>query len=339
MASARWQSPSLPPSALAVDRHSGIDRPCNVLPGGGGRISAGMLDRTEHAKRGKFSKDEVSAGENDDGAAGGTCVPPLIADQEERVQVVMAWAGQRVSTRLALKPSAACHGVGAFADSDIQAGDLIMRMDRTLVVTHQTCLKSLPALESVARMPEFSSFILWLVQQRLLGERSAWCGYVQTLPAPVDIRSALFLDEDSLSRIPIGGVREACNRVRARVRCALDFIAEMARDSPQVAKLFHQNPRLFDRGLGLWASAVLLSRAFTVRGRTILLPCIDLVNSQRHAASCELQFDAMGSPILRATSAVPKSQEVFIEYGAGKSDAYLIAHYGYCHGCHAQEDV
>jgi hypothetical protein len=106
-----------------------------------------------------------------------------------------------------------------------------------------------------------------------------------------------------------------------------------------VAELFHQNPRLLDRELGLWAAAVLLSRAFTVRGRMLLLPVIDLVNSQRHAATCELQFDATGSPILRATSAVPKSQEVFIEYGAGKDDAYLIAHYGYCHGCHAQEDL
>jgi hypothetical protein len=263
-------------------------------------------------------------------AACETAVPDLVLDQQQRVHVIMGWAGSRVLTRgLAFAPSPACHGVGGFADSDIRAGDIILRLDRALMVTHQTCFKSLPPLERV-QMPEFSSLVLWLVQQRLLKERSAWHGFVRTLPGPADIQSALFLDEDTVSNLP-DEVRGACQRARARAAAALGFIAETVRDSPQVAELRDQLPRLFDRELGLWAAAVILSRGFNVKGRTLLLPFVDLVNSQRQGATCELEFDATGAPILRATSDIPRAQEVFIEYGVEKSDADLLANYGYSH--------
>ena len=57
-----------------------------------------------------------------------------------------------------------------------------------MMVTYQTCCSSLPELET-AGMPEFSSFMLWLVQQRLLGADSAFHGYIRTLPAPDDMQS------------------------------------------------------------------------------------------------------------------------------------------------------
>ena len=179
-------------------------------------------------------------------------------------------------------------------------------------------------------MPEFSSFILWLAHQRTLGESSHYCGFIRTLPAPADMQSAIFLDEGEIRALP-PSLRRACENARVRTDAALNFIEDMARESPQLADLFSDHPQLLDRDLRKWAAAILLSRGFTVRRHMMLLPAIDLVNSLRNGATCELQFDASGAPILRSTCAVRQGTEIFIDYGNDKSDEELMACYGYSH--------
>ena len=319
-------------------------------------------------------------------------LPPLIRDGRARVSATLAWAGAHLRTALCFENSAACHGVGAFAPRQgastggFHCGDTVLQLSRAAVVTQQTCLAALPTLDALraaggqGSLPEFSSFVLWLAQQRLLGECerrcSAFGAWVLTLLAPADLRAtALFMDDAAFAALgniqaaapaaaapaapapaaavtaaavtaaaavvaQSGGGREldnsiraarfaACRVVRARVSACLNFIE--ARNAE--ALLLVQQPLVpagFDRALGTWAAAILLSRAFCVNSRMLLLPVIDLVNSSRDAATCELQFDAAGAPLLRATARVPAGSEVFVNYGAEKSDADLFACYGYC---------
>jgi len=214
------------------------------------------------------------------------------------------------------------------------SSDCILQINRNMMVTYQTCCSSLPELET-AGIPEFSSFMLWLVQQRLLGAASAFHGYVSTLPGPGDMQSqALYMDEAKVSSLP-ARARSACESARSRFTAALDFIEHKMEESPPVIKLFQDSPALFDRDLNRWASAILLSRGFKVRNRLVLLPIIDLLNSQRSGATCDLIFDAAGAPLVRAIAHVPKGQEVFLNYGENKSDEELRAYYGYDH---AQEE-
>ena len=253
--------------------------------------------------------------------------PSLIRDPDERVSIVTAWAEDRWSAALRFERSAACQGVGGFARRDIFAGDIILRIDRTLVVTQQTCCETLGELEA-ARVPEFSCFVLWLVHERLRGDMSAFHGFVRTLPSPDDMSSAIYMDDAALSALSVV-TRDACARVRQRADACLEYIAA-ARPAFARSQL---DARLFDRALLTWAASIVLSRAFCVSGRMVLLPLIDLVNSSRDCSTCELQFDARGEPVLRATSDVACGVEVMISYGSEKCDAELLASYGYSHKC------
>jgi len=173
--------------------------------------------------------------------------------------------------------------------------------------------------------------MLWLVQQRLLGADSAFHGYIRTLPAPDDMRShALYMDAASMASLPTD-VRNSCESACMRAGAAFDFVKNKAKESSAIKRLVRRRPQLLDRDLNLWAAAILLSRAFKVKERMVLLPIIDLLNSQRTGATCDLFFDATGSPLVRATRHVRHGQEMFLNYGANKSDAELKAFYGYSH--------
>ena len=212
--------------------------------------------------------------------------------------------------------------------------DCILQIDRSMMVTYQTCCSSLPEIEK-AGVPEFSSLMLWLVQQRLLGAASSFRGYVQTLPAPEDMHSqALYMDDAKIKSLPTA-TQSACQSARARFAAALDFITNKSKESPALAKLFRSCPALLDAGLHRWAAAVILSRGFKVQNRLVLLPIVDFLNSQRRGATCDLLFDAAGSPFVRAIGPVPKGHEIFLNYGENKSDEELMAYYGYNH---AQQD-
>ena len=113
--------------------------------------------------------------------------------------------------------------------------------------------------------------------------------------------------------------RDACARVRQRADACLEYIAA-ARPAFARSQL---DARLFDRALLTWAASIVLSRAFCVGGRMVLLPLIDLVNSSRDCSTCELQFDARGEPVLRATSDVACGVEVMISYGSEKCEVRL----------------
>ena len=62
----------------------------------------------------------------------------------------------------------------------------------------------------------------------------------------------------------------------------------------------------------------------------MLLPVIDL-HSNRDSHSCELSFDSSGDLLLTATTTILQASEVFINYGEEKTDAELMALYGYDH--------
>ena len=148
-------------------------------------------------------------------------------------------------------------------------------------------------------MPEFSSFMLWLVQQRLLGSDSPFYGYIITLPAPDDMRShALFMDAALMASLP-ADVRTACESACTRAEAALDFVKNRANEDSAMKRLVQRRPQLLDRELNLWAvassdirtyilpehlvlpsysytalyvslqAAILLSRAFKVKERMV----------------------------------------------------------------------
>lgn len=247
-------------------------------------------------------------------------------EDDPRAAGMTAWAkasGCMGFHQLRFGTSSLCQGLGAFATTTLLPGTVALTLPRKMAITIQTCHDAFPALER-HRVPEFSSFVLYLVQQLYAAGTSKYRCYIESLPKASDMTSALYMTEREVAALP-EAYAAACHQARARAAACWSCIDDLCRLhlSPEEAIMCS------DDTARRWATAIVMSRAFRVCGRLMLLPAIDICNNA--ADGCVLEYNDAADLLLRVRRAYSAGEELFLCYGGteGKPDEELLANYGY----------
>ncbi|HUQ06147.1 MAG TPA: SET domain-containing protein [Kofleriaceae bacterium] len=208
---------------------------------------------------------------------------------------------------------------GLFTRRDVRAGELLMRIPKRMVITHEVMVE-MPACETLGAFEgklhsQYVMHAVWLGAERG-NVASPWRAYLEALPASFAYMPTLRTDEDLAA---LDGTRalEMVLRRRQELRADLTVVTDLldeARDIP--------------RGDMIWGNHAARSRGFKMPdgSRPALVPVADMAN--HGAPNATFDFVDGGDFEVRATADLAVGVEVLHSYGQF-SNARWLAGYGF----------
>ncbi|KAI9206274.1 uncharacterized protein BJ171DRAFT_497154 [Polychytrium aggregatum] len=223
-------------------------------------------------------------------------------------------------------------GRGLMATRDIEAGEAIVDIPESVLITRSVFLDSL-AREGIRAdqewpLSEHQALTLFLVSQRLFPE-AKWAPYVAMLPTEFDSVASQLPEE--LARLLPSDLQDKIKEQRHKLKqdwtAGWDFLKNIDRASEYAS----MDERLFE-----WAWLAVSTRCITLestKNKTMdctiaLAPMLDFLNH-----SLEAQVETGFDPTTRSfkiTTRRPyrRGTEVFISYGP-HDNSFLLAEYGF----------
>ncbi|KAG0323935.1 hypothetical protein BG000_002411, partial [Podila horticola] len=213
---------------------------------------------------------------------------------------------------------------GVYSTSDIAADEVFLLIPyEPLVLTDALARQHLPARISSA-VDCRTALILYLIQQRLLRDRSFFQPYLDMVPEK--IYTALEFDDEDLEHLrgtnAFLTVKELKNRLREKYEETMELASED--ELPEEEYTWE---------MFLWAETVISSRAYPAHlfgecreGEVVLIPLADMLN---HRSRYKISWLKTPQGLQMSSSAVKKGEQVFNNYGP-KSNEELLIGYGFC---------
>jgi len=239
---------------------------------------------------------------------------------DEAATQLTAWATREgaMMDKVTVAPSQ-WGGLGVIATEAIDAGQVVMRIPRSLVVTHERCQdpdSPCGALLRALDVPPFTSMMVFLLSECERPE-SFYAPYLPTLPTPEELNNAPLMSNEEVAVLEATPFADKVQSVRKRVAAAESYFK---------SNLQERFPEAFPDGHGAakdtlysphwlkWAAAVILSRAFEINGHMIILPLIDSFNHDPVKGG-SLSWNATGEFEVRTGAAYEEGEEVYLSYG------------------------
>jgi histone-lysine N-methyltransferase SETD3 len=208
---------------------------------------------------------------------------------------------------------------GLFAARAVRAGEILIRVPRTLVVTHDVMAET-PAGGSVASIAgmlhsRYEIHAVWLASERA-DPRSAWRPFLDAMPASFPSLPASRTTDELVA---LEGTR-ALALVRQRAE-------ELHRDLTIVSDLVDEARELSREAL-VWGHQAASTRGFRTDddARPALVPIADMAN---HGEACaSFSFAANGDFEVHARRDLDAGREIYTDYGRN-SNARWLAGYGF----------
>ncbi|KAG0027934.1 hypothetical protein BGZ82_008703 [Podila clonocystis] len=212
---------------------------------------------------------------------------------------------------------------GVYATADIAADEVFLLIPcEPLVLTDALARQHLP--KSTSSVDCRTALILYLIQQRLLRDRSFFQPYLDMVPEK--IYTALEFDDEDLEHLRGTNAFLTVKELKKDLREKYEQMMELASDAETPEEEYTWE-------MFLWAETVVSSRAYPAHlfgecreGEVVLIPLADMLNHQsRH----KISWLKTPQGLQMSGSAVKKGEQVFNNYGP-KSNEELLVGYGFC---------
>ncbi|CAB4446466.1 unnamed protein product [Rhizophagus irregularis] len=199
----------------------------------------------------------------------------------------------------------------------------------SIIINDKIANKNLPYLKDLSSSNYYSSLIIFLIHEKLLGEKSFYSPYINILPK--HINSLLNYDENEINYLLKGTDIE--NFVIERRLQLKNCYEEILERLPSDGLLLKEK---MTWELYLWAHSIVTSRSFPNRfidpddpdPKEVLIPLADSLN-HKPRQKITWEFSDGNSMQLIAGETIECGKEIYNNYGP-KSNRELLIAYGFC---------
>ncbi|GES79519.1 SET domain-containing protein [Rhizophagus clarus] len=217
---------------------------------------------------------------------------------------------------------------GIFSTNIINENEIFATIPFSIIINDKIANKTLPYLKDLSSSYHYSSLIIFLIYERLLGEKSFYFPYINILPKHVN--SLLYYDENEISYLLKGTDIEnfVIERKLQLKKCYEEILESLPSDG-----ILKEN---MSWELFLWAYSIVASRSFPNRlidpddteSKKVLIPLADSLN-HRPRQKITWQFSDGNSMRLIAGETIECGKEIYNNYGP-KANRELLLAYGFC---------